>query len=60
MMNFSPADWIEIGSSLIAAFFGLRLFYMLAIGMMGFTEPEPQSMNIDVRLHIDEPQEDDE
>lgn len=45
MLSFTPSDWIEIGSSLIASWFGCRFAFLFGCALIG---AEPAATRIEV------------
>lgn len=55
MTTFTPQDWIEIGTSLIAAWFGCRFAFLFVCALIG-AEPAPQQIEVTVTAtvqHVD-------
>jgi hypothetical protein len=53
--NFTPDDWIKIGSSLIASYFGCRGIFLFLSSMFGL-EPSPHQIEVSVSgtvQHVD-------
>lgn len=46
MMNFTPQDWIEIGSSLIASWYGCRFLFLMVCGMFGGETPQQIEVSV--------------
>lgn len=53
MGNFTPADWIEIGTSLVSAWWFGRFMFMFVIGMFG-TDLNEHTIKHEITVRIED------